>query len=85
MRRIATTGGRSFCSATTLQACCTAVLLWLSMSATALRGGEDMAHLCGACGYWSGQGVQRAAASAMLPSLVPKEHFVNAVTWGATV
>ena len=21
----------------------------------------------------------------MLPSLVPKEHFVNAVTWGATV
>jgi hypothetical protein len=25
------------------------------------------------------------AASALLPSLVPKEHFVNAVTWGATV
>ncbi len=25
------------------------------------------------------------ASSAMLPSLVPREHFVNAVTWGATV
>jgi MFS family permease len=25
------------------------------------------------------------AASAMLPSLVPKEDFVNAVTWGATI
>ena len=25
------------------------------------------------------------AASALLPSIVPKEHFVNAVTWGATI
>jgi MFS family permease len=25
------------------------------------------------------------AASALVPSLVPKEHFVNAVTWGATI
>ncbi len=38
---------------------------------------------------WWGIGLGRAfsgpAASAMLPSLVPKEDFVNAVTWGATV
>ncbi len=25
------------------------------------------------------------AASAMVPTLIPKEHFVNAVTWGATI
>ncbi len=25
------------------------------------------------------------AASALIPSLVPKEHFVNAVTWGASI
>jgi Transmembrane secretion effector len=32
-----------------------------------------------------GRAFSGPAASAMLPSLVPKEHFVNAVTWGATV
>ena len=32
-----------------------------------------------------GRAFSGPAASALLPSLVPKKHFVNAVTWGATV
>ncbi len=36
-------------------------------------------------GIGLGRAFSGPAASAMLPSLVPKEHFVNAVTWGATV
>ncbi len=43
-----------------LQAICTATLLWLSLSATALEGRQDVADLCGAGGNWIGQGVQRA-------------------------
>jgi MFS family permease len=58
-----------------LQAVCTAVLLWLSLSEWALRGGR----------IWPIYAFSGPAASAMLPSLVPKDHFVNAVTWGATI
>ncbi len=36
--------------------------------------------LIGLCRAFSGP-----ASSALVPQLVPKEHFVNAVTWGATV
>jgi MFS family permease len=36
-------------------------------------------------GIGLGRAFSGPAASAMLPSLVPKEDFVNAVTWGATV
>jgi MFS family permease len=36
-------------------------------------------------GIGLGRAFSGPAASAMLPSLVPKEHFVNAVTWGATI
>jgi MFS family permease len=32
-----------------------------------------------------GRAFSGPASSALLPSLVPKEHFVNAVTWGATI
>ena len=32
-----------------------------------------------------GRAFSGPAASALIPHLVPKEHFVNAVTWGATV
>jgi MFS family permease len=32
-----------------------------------------------------GRAFSGPASSALLPSLVPKDHFVNAVTWGATV
>ena len=69
----------------TLQACCTAALLWLSMSATALTGGRIWPIYAVLVGIGLGRAFSGPAASAMLPSLVPKEHFVNAVTWGATV
>ncbi len=32
-----------------------------------------------------GRSFSGPAASAMVPTLVPKEHFVNAVTWGASI
>jgi MFS family permease len=69
----------------TLQACCTAALLWLSISATALKGGRIWPIYAVLVGIGLGRAFSGPAASAMLPSLVPKEHFVNAVTWGATV
>jgi MFS family permease len=68
-----------------LQAICTATLLWLSMSATALKGGRIWPIYAVLVGIGLGRAFSGPAASAMLPSLVPKEHFVNAVTWGATV
>jgi MFS family permease len=68
-----------------LQAVCTAVLLWLSLSTTALRGGRIWPIYAVLVGIGLGRAFSGPAASAMLPSLVPKEHFVNAVTWGATV
>jgi MFS family permease len=33
----------------------------------------------------SGRAFSGPASSALIPHLVPKEHFVNAVTWGATI
>jgi MFS family permease len=68
-----------------LQAICTAALLWLSLSATALQGGRIWPIYAVLVGIGLGRAFSGPAASAMLPSLVPKEHFVNAVTWGATV
>src|SRR5580704_16676609 len=68
-----------------MQAICTAVLLWLSLSATALKGGRIWPIYAVLVGIGLGRAFSGPAASAMLPSLVPKEHFVNAVTWGATV
>ena len=68
-----------------LQACCTSALLWLSLSATALRGGRVWPIYAVLIGIGMGRAFSGPAASAMLPSLVPKEHFVNAVTWGATI
>ncbi len=68
-----------------LQAICTAALLWLSLSTTALSGGRIWPIYAVLVGIGLGRAFSGPAASAMLPSLVPKEHFVNAVTWGATV
>ncbi len=59
----------------------TALLLWMS-----LQGIRNVwwiyavLFLIGIGRCFSGP-----AASALLPTLVPKEHFVNAVTWGATI
>ncbi|MCU1318844.1 MAG: major facilitator superfamily transporter [Edaphobacter sp.] len=68
-----------------LQAVCTGVLLWLSMSTTALRVGRIWPVYAVLVGIGMGRAFSGPAASAMLPSLVPKDHFVNAVTWGATI
>ncbi len=68
-----------------LQAVCTAVLLWLSLSEWALRGGRIWPIYAVLVGIGLGRAFSGPAASAMLPSLVPTDHFVNAVTWGATI
>lgn len=69
-----------------LQMLCTAALLGLSLSgATALRGGRVWPIYLVLLGIGTGRAFSGPAASAMLPSLVPEEHFVNAVTWSATV
>jgi len=64
-----------------LQAACTAVLLWFAL--------HPRAHVWPIYAVLLGIGLGRAfsgpASSALLPSLVPKNHFVNAVTWGAIV
>jgi MFS family permease len=65
----------------TLQAVATALLLWL-----ALQGARNIwviyavLFLIGTGRCFSGP-----ASSALVPTLVPKEHFVNAVTWGASI
>jgi MFS family permease len=63
------------------QAICTGALLWFAL--------HPRAHVWPIYAVLLGIGLGRAfsgpAASALLPSLVPKEHFVNAVTWGAIV
>ena len=68
-----------------LQAVCTVVLLWLSLSGWAFEGGRVWPIYAVLVGIGLGRAFSGPAASAMLPSLVPKDHFVNAVTWGATI
>ncbi len=69
-----------------LQMVCTVGLLWLSLSGeTALRGGRVWPIYAVLLGIGMGRAFSGPASSAMLPSLVPEEHFVNAVTWSATV
>jgi len=68
-----------------LQAACTAGLLWLSLSREFMASGHIWPIYAVLVGIGLGRAFSGPAASAMLPSLVPKEHFVNAVTWGATV
>lgn len=64
-----------------LQAICTVVLLWFAL--------HPRAHVWPIYAVLLGIGLGRAfsgpASSALMPSLVPKDHFVNAVTWGAIV
>jgi len=69
-----------------LQAVCTGALLWLSLTKTEhLSHGQVWPIYVVLLGIGTGRAFSGPAASAMLPSLVPKDHFVNAVTWGATV
>src|SRR6202522_4242590 len=64
-----------------MQALCTFALLWFALHGIT-RVWPIYAVLLG---IGLGRAFSGPAASALLPSLVPKEHFVNAVTWGATV
>ena len=64
-----------------VQAVCTFALLWFALSGvTRVWPIYAVLLLIGLGRAFSGP-----ASSALLPSLVPKEHFVNAVTWGATI
>ncbi len=71
-----------------LQAVCTVVLLWLTMHGTG-RNAAGAVRIWPIYAVLLGIGLGRAfsgpAASALLPSLVPKGQFVNAITWGATI
>ena len=65
----------------TVQALATAALLYLAMHGTRnIWLIYAILFVIGAGRCFSGP-----AASALVPTLVPKEHFVNAVTWGATI
>jgi MFS family permease len=68
-----------------LQAICTAGLLWLSFSERALANGRIWPIYAVLVGIGMGRAFSGPASSALLPSLVPQDHFVNAVTWGATI
>ena len=65
----------------TVQSLATIALLWLSL--------HGIGHIWPVYGILfligTGRCFSGPAASAMMPTLVPKEHFVNAVTWGATI
>ncbi len=64
-----------------VQFVCTAALLWF-----ALHGIQRIWPIYAVLvGIGLGRAFSGPASSAMVPSLVPKEHFVNAITWGATI
>ncbi len=64
-----------------LQALCTVALLWIALHpVTSITPIYAVLFLIGTGRCFSGP-----AASAMIPMLVPKDDFVNAVTWGATI
>jgi MFS family permease len=64
-----------------LQAIATSLLLWLALHGTQnIWLVYSVLFIIGTGRCFSGP-----AASALVPTLVPKDHFVNAVTWGATV
>ena len=71
-----------------VQAVCTGALLWFALHGTG-PGPNGHARIWPIYAVLVGIGLGRAfsgpAASALLPSLVPKGQFVNAITWGATV
>jgi MFS family permease len=68
-----------------LQAVCTAMLLWLSLNKAHISHGHIWPIYVVLLGIGMGRAFSGPASSAMLPSLVPKHHFVNAVTWAATI
>ena len=71
-----------------VQLVCSAGLLWFALHGTG-TGAEGRVRIWPIYAVLVGIGLGRAfsgpAASALLPSLVPKGQFVNAITWGATI
>lgn len=65
----------------TLQMFCTSALLWFSWHG--LRNVWPIYATLALIG--TGRSFSGPASSALVPHLVPKEHFVNAVTWGSTI
>jgi MFS family permease len=63
------------------QALCTVALLWFALHPT----GHVLPIYAVLLGVGMGRAFSGPASSALLPSLVPKHHFVNAVTWGSIV
>ncbi len=72
-----------------VQTVCTGALLWFALHGTGAPGPDGRIPIWPIYAVLVGIGLGRAfsgpAASALLPSLVPKGQFVNAITWGATV
>jgi len=72
-----------------LQAVCTLGLLRFALHGTGFSGANGRPAIWPIYTVLVGIGLGRAfsgpAASALLPSLVAKKQFVNAITWGATV
>ena len=68
-----------------LQFVCTLALLWFALHGTGGNGHRIWPIYTVLVGIGMGRAFSGPASSAMLPSLVPKEHFVNAVTWGASI
>jgi MFS family permease len=65
-----------------IQFVCTLALLWFALYGMGPRIWPIYAVLAG---IGMGRAFSGPASSAFLPSLVPREHFVNAVTWGASI
>ena len=64
-----------------LQMLCTSALLWFSWHG--LRSVWPIYTVLALIGTW--RSFSGPASSALVPHLVPKDHFVNAVTWGSTI
>jgi len=64
-----------------LQVLCTSALFWF-----AWQGSQSIWPIYGILALiGTGRSFSGPASSAFVPHLVPKEHFVNAVTWGSTI
>jgi MFS family permease len=68
-----------------VQFICTMALLWFALHGTGGDGHRIWPIYAVLIGIGIGRAFSGPASSAMLPSLVPKAHFVNAVTWGASI
>ena len=81
MSPTATTAAPSSSSVTPLKPCCTLALMRFALH----PNGRVWPIYAVLFGVGTGRAFSSPASSAFLPSLIPKHHFVNAVTWGAIV